>query len=173
MVSLPYHTDAHSLPRGQLFAWEGVAAVTYAEHRWLHPKKYKPLSAEWNYFEERWLGDATGIIQTMINRTKESYGNPYDSPNHAALGGGYAPAVYNPTDPQGIYQEFYGLAFMAVELNVSVAQPYPNFSHQDLNDINGHDPKKFNGPGTTDTAAFGPLGPEKKYYVSIYPAIYK
>jgi hypothetical protein len=170
VVSLPYHLNANSLSANDLFPWEGVANVTYNEHRQLHPDfNQNPRDKE--YFRQRFIGDAAGIMQTMINRGESRGRTP---PNQEALAGGqYAPPRQGPANERA-YQQFYALAFVVVALDVNVAQPYKFFSHQDLNDVRGKDPTgDINGRGvggrTTDTAAFGPTAGRKIYYVPPIP----
>ncbi|RMG77126.1 MAG: hypothetical protein D6711_02290 [Chloroflexi bacterium] len=170
VVALPYHLNPNYSVPDSLFPWEGVADVTYAEHSALHPKQYPRGSEEREHFTQTWLGEATGIIQTMINRAAN--GN-YKSPNHAALTKGqYAPPGRKPNDTLGIYQEFYGLAFMVIQLEVRVDQPYQAFAHQDLLPLRGTG-AYLNDTCCTDTAAFGYWNKPKTWYIpETYPYIF-
>jgi RHS repeat-associated protein len=171
VVRLPYHINPNYGLPNSLFPWEGVANVTYAEHSALHPAYYLPESEAWKHFAGHWLGEATGIIQTMINRATD--GN-YQSPNHAALTRGqYAAPGRNLNDSQGVYQEFYGLAFMVIQLEVRVDQPYKSFAHQDLLPLRGKG-SHLNDRCCTDTAAFGPWDQPKNWYIpKTYPHAFR
>ncbi|MCA9959089.1 MAG: RHS repeat-associated core domain-containing protein, partial [Anaerolineales bacterium] len=167
VVSLPCHINPDYANPDSLFPWEGVADVAYAEHSSLHPANYPEGSDEWNSFVDHWLGEAIGIMQTMINRAEEP---GYETANHAALNNGkfgqYAYPGRKINDNLGIYQEFYGLAFMVIQLDVRVGQPYKSFAHQDLSDLRGRSPTgTLNDVLYTDTARFGAWGDRKFWAV--------
>jgi RHS repeat-associated protein len=172
VVRLPYHINPNYGLPSALFPWEGVANVAYAEHSSLHPRRYPRGTSEREHFTQYWLGEATGIIQTMINRATD--GN-YQSPNHAALTAGqYAAPGRNLNDTHGVYQEFYGLAFMVIQLEVRVDQPHQYFAHQDLLPLRGKG-SHLNDVCCTDTAGFGPTwhGPKNWYIPQTYPYIFR
>jgi RHS repeat-associated protein len=168
IARLPYHKQPDYSRPESLFSWEGVADVTYAGHGSLHPARYQPGSPESVHFTEHFLGEATGIIQTMLNRAEEG---SYRSANHAALTQGqYASPARDSAD--SVYQDVYSLSFMVVELNVRVDQPYQYFAHQDLYpNVRGTSPTgNLNDVRHTDTAAFGATwGPKTWYIPQTYP----
>ena len=172
VVTLPYHTSAGKLGSSDLFPWEGVANVAYNEHRQLHPYNNTRDRRAYNHFLNHWLGDATGIMQTMINRA-DSGDFKYETANEAALAEGqYASPIQRVGDKA--YHEFYGLAFLVVEMNVRVDQPYSYFAHQDNLDIRGSSATgNLNDTCCTDTTAFGPTAGRKDFYITLpFPAIY-
>lgn len=170
IVSLPYHLNPDYANPENLFPWEGVANVTYAEHSALHPANYPQGSDEWNYFVYHWLGESAGIVQVMMLRAEE--GN-YESANDAALTlGQFAPPGRYPDDPLFIYQEFYGLSFVVSQMDVRVPQPYQYFAHQDQSDLRGRSPNgNLNDTRHTDIAAFGPTWWGSKFWN--VPPIYR
>jgi hypothetical protein len=111
-------------------------------------------------------------MQTMINRANSTQGFACSgtTPNNCAMIGGYASPSRDETEKR--YWEFYGLGFMVMVLNVRVDQPYPFFSHQDLNDIRDYDPKNINAMDKLDSTGFGPTPGRKYHYVSPIPAVY-
>ena len=176
IVILPYHIK----PGGpdERFPWEGAANVAYNEHRALHPYKYGKTTKEYEFFLLHWIGDTAGIIQTMGNRSTwiGPEGNKYacygQSVNSCAMSGGYAGPYQDLTDKP--YGEFYFVAFTVIVMGVRIDQPYPEFAHQDLLKINGHDPAHRNalpGTGHNDSTGFGPDAGYKNYYVNPIPAI--
>ena len=172
VVRLPYHINPNYSSPNSLFPWEGVANVVYAEHSSLHPRRHPRGTDEREHFTQYWLGEATGIIQTMINRATD--GN-YQCPNHAALTAGqYAAPGRNLNDTHGVYQEFYGLAFMVIQLEVRVDQPYRYFAHQDLLPLRGNG-SHLNDVCCTDTTGFGPTwhGLKNWFIPQTYPYIFR
>jgi RHS repeat-associated protein len=171
-IRIPYHDD----PGGpdDRFPWEYVANVAYNEHRMLHPhfvSQQWPRNEDWAY--ENWLATAVGIMQTPINRAWQNqsgsdltytyldeYGNSVlcETPNQCASGG-YAPP-HREFDPA--YDQFYVLAFVVIEMEVRIYQPYPDFIHQNESDVRGDG---------SDSVAFGPSGGPFNFYVVPIPAV--
>lgn len=168
-IRIPYHDD----PGGpdDRSPWEYVANVAYNEHRMLHPYFTDDKFDTWAY--ENWLANAVGIMQTPPNRARQNqsgsdltysyrdeYGNSVlcETPNQCASGG-YAPP-HREFDPA--YDQFYMLAFVVIEMEVRIYQPYPDFIHQDKSYIRGVG---------SDSVAFGPSGGPFNFYVVPIPAV--
>jgi hypothetical protein len=172
IINLPYHINTGG--PDERFPWEGVSNVTYNEHRVLHPKGYDTYSFEHKWMYSHWIGDAVGIMQTMINRAIQNKENPENgsfrytdrqgnsvrcyTPNQCAFGG-YAGPHRNLSDER--YAEFYGLSFIVVVLNVRVDQPFTSFRHQNKNSIRGI---------CNESTGFGPVGGPFDHYVIPIPA---
>jgi hypothetical protein len=162
-IQLPYHVNPNYNSPDSLFPWEVPADVLFAEHSSLHPSKYNN-NPQWRArFEESWRPEATGILQTMINRAESDLWN-VNTPTQAALASGqYASPGRNVDDIA--WQESYALSFEVNMMGERVDQPYTYFAHQDLNDVRGYDPADRNARCCTERTAFGPHSGWKDYYV--------
>ena len=185
-VRLPYHINPNYNNPSELFPWEGVADVTYSEHGQLHPNdpyytdyfrtpaSIKQRESDRAYAANHWLGDAIGLMQTMIVRV-EDWGR--SDTNTVALSGNgqyHTPARAE----NGVWGDFYGVAFMVTELNVRVDQPFPYFAHQDLTNVRGtsgdRNGRLYNEQGEeigiccNETIGFGPTPGWKNHYIPIY-----
>jgi len=172
VASIPVHTGQIATDKtqaNQLFPWEGAGNVAYAEHRQLHPS-YATNLQDLAYFTQYWIGDAVGIIQTMIFRAEDEYEwRAVDTPNEAAYAPGtqYASPMQDLSDPA--YAEFQGLAFSVIVMGQRtgpVPWNYDYFGHYSLNPVIRED--------RTDRASFNPWGWGIHYYeVPPIPAVYE